>query len=89
MSTIQIEDEVKKQLFSIAAELQLKRGKKTSLSEAIRHLINVYLSQKRDVSKMLSLFGCLGLEPKARALLKELRTEGEERLEGLKREYCP
>jgi len=28
MSTIQVEDEIKQQLFSIAAELQSKRGKK-------------------------------------------------------------
>jgi len=88
MSTIQVDEEIKRQLFSIAAELQLKRGKKTSLSEAIRHLINVYLSQKRDISMMLSLFGCLGSEPKAQALLKELKAEEDERLEGLKREYC-
>jgi hypothetical protein len=88
MSTIQVEEEIKRQLFSIAAELQSKRGKKTSLSEAIRHLINVYLSQKRDISMMLSLFGCLGSEPKAQVLLKELRAKEEERLEGLKREYC-
>jgi predicted CopG family antitoxin len=88
MSTIQVEEEVKRQLFSIAAELQSKRGKKTSLNEAIRHLISVYLSQKRDISVMLSLFGCLGSEPKAKALLKELRAEEEERLEALKRECC-
>ncbi len=88
MSSIQVEEEVKKQLFSIAAELQLKRGKKTSISEAIRHLINFYLSQRRDIPRMLSLFGCLGLEPKARTLLKELRKEEDERLEGLERKYC-
>lgn len=88
MSTIQVEDEVKKQLFSIAAQLQSKRGKKTSLSEAIKHLINIYLSQKRDVPRMLSLFGCLSSEPKARVFLKELRAEEEERLERLKRKYC-
>jgi hypothetical protein len=49
-------------------------------------LINVYLSQKRDIPRMLSLFGCLGSKHKAEALLKELRAEEEERLEGLKRE---
>jgi len=88
MSTIQVEEEIKRQLFSIAAELQSKRGKKTSLSEAIRHLINFYLYQKRDVPRMLSLFGCLGSEPKAKAILKELRAKEEERLEGFKRQYC-
>ncbi len=88
MSTIQVEEEVKKQLFSIAAELQSKQGKKTSLNEAIRHLINVYLSQRRDIPMMLSLYGCLGSEPNAQALLKELRAKEEERLERLKREHC-
>ena len=87
MSTIQVEDEVKKQLFSIAAELQSKRGKKTSLSEAIKHLINVYHSGKRDVPRMLSLFACLSPEQKARDLLKELRLGEEENLEGIKRKY--
>jgi len=87
MSTIQVEDEVKKQLFSIAAELQSKRGRKASLNEAIKHLINLYRSGKRDVPRMLSLFGCLSSEPKARTLLKELRAKEEERLETLERKY--
>lgn len=84
MSTIQVEEEVKEQLFSIAAELQSKKGKRTSLNEAIKHLINVYRSRKRDIPKMLSLFACLSPEPRARTLLKELRMEEEERLERLK-----
>ena len=87
MSTIQVEDEVKKQLFSIAAELQSKRGKRASLNEAIKHLINLYRSGKRDIPRVLSLFGCLSPEPKARILLKELRAREEERLETLERKY--
>jgi len=87
MSTIQVEDEVKKQLFSIAAELQSKRGRKASLNEAIKHLINLYRFEKRDIPRMLSLFGCLSPEPKARILLKELRAKEEERLETLDRKY--
>jgi phage terminase small subunit len=43
---------------------------------------------RKGISTMLSLFGCLGLEPKAQTLLNELRAEEEERLERLKREYC-
>jgi len=87
MSTIQVEDEVKKQLFSIAAELQSKRGRKASLNEAIKHLINLYRFGKRDIPRMLSLFGCLSSEPKARIILKELRAREEERLETLDRKY--
>jgi len=83
MSTIQVEEETKQRLFSIAAQLQSKRGKKTSLNEAIKHLISVYLSQERDVSGILSLFGCLRSEPKARTLLKELRAREKEKLEEL------
>lgn len=88
MSSVQVDEEVKRQLFSIAAELQLKSGRKTSISEAIRHLINMYLSQRRDIPRMLSLFGCLGAEPKAQTLLKELRMKGEEKLERIERKYC-
>jgi len=87
MSTIQVEEEVKRQLFAIAAELQSKKGRKTTLNDAIKYLINLYRSEKRDVKKMLSLFGCLGAEPKARTLLKELRAEEEERLGKLERKY--
>jgi len=87
MSTIQVEDEIKQQLFSIAAELQSKRGRKTSLNEAIKHLINIYLSENRDIPRMLSLFGCLSPETKARRLLKELRVKEEERLEKLTRKH--
>lgn len=36
---------------------------------------------------MLSLFGCLGAEPKASTLLRELRAEEEERLRKLERKY--
>ena len=84
MSTIQVEDEVKKQLFSIAAQLQSKRGKKASLNEAIKHLINIYRSEMRDIPRMLSLFACLSPEPKARTFLKELKAKEDERL---KRKY--
>jgi len=87
MTTVQVEDETKKHLFSIAAELQSKRGKRASLNEAIKHLINVYLSGKRDIPRMLSLFACLSTEPKAHVILKELRAKEEERLEKLTRKH--
>jgi len=38
---------------------------------------------------MLSLFGCLSPEPKARNLLKELRVKEEERLKKLTRKHLP
>lgn len=87
MSTIQVEDEVKKQLFSIAAQLQSRRGKKASLNEAIKYLINIYRYGMRDIPRMLSLFACLSPQPKAHNLLKELRAEEEARLEKLERKY--
>jgi len=81
MSTIQVEEKVKKQLFSIAAELQSRRGMRVSLNEAIKHLISIYYSGKRDIPRALSLFACLRSEPEARHLLKKLRLREEERLE--------
>jgi len=77
MSTIQVEDDVKKELFIVAAELQSKLGRRVSLSEAIRVLLESYKSNKRDIDKMLALFGCLGPALEARNLLKELRAKEE------------
>ena len=87
MSTIQVEEKVKKQLFSIAAELQSRQGTRASLNEAIKHLISIYYSGKRDIPRVLSLFACLRPEPEAHHLLKELRFKEEERLERLERKY--
>jgi len=87
MSTIQVEEEVKKQLFFIAAELQSRRGKRASLNEAIKHLISIYHSGKRDIPRALSLFACLRPESEAHTLLKELRFREEERLERLEGKY--
>lgn len=72
MSTIQVDEKVKKMLFTFAAELQQKAGRKVSLSEAIGHLLETYQKSRRDKEKILSLFRCLGGED-ARILLKELR----------------
>jgi hypothetical protein len=77
MSTVQVEDEVKKELFAVAAELQSKLGRRVSLSEAIRVLLESYKSNKRDVAKIITLFGCLGPTLEARKILKELRAREE------------
>ena len=79
MSTIQVDEETKKMLFKIAAELQQRSGSKVSLSEAIRHLLETYRKSQIDREKILSLFGCLrGEDGTARTLLRNLR-QGEER----------
>jgi len=85
LSTIQVEDDVKKKLFSVAAELQSKLGKRVSLSEAIKVLLEAYRAEERDVPKMLSLFGCLGTTSRARArsFLRELRAGEDRSIEGL------
>jgi len=83
LSTIQVEDDVKRELFTVAAEMQSKLGRRVSLSEAIMKLLEAYKSRERDKEKMLSLFGSLGPESKARELLRELRAEEEENLERL------
>lgn len=80
MSTIQVEREVKRELFYIAAELQSRLGRRISLNDVIKQLINIYRSANRDVSGMLSLFGCLGTGDEAFTLLKELRGKEDERL---------
>lgn len=87
MTTVQVEEETKKHLFSIAAELQSKRGQKTSLDDTIKHLINAYCAEKRDIPKMLSLFGCITQTQKAHTLLRELRTKEEQKIEKLERKH--
>jgi len=73
VSTIQVEDDVKRELFAVAAELQSKLGRRVSLSEAIKVLLESYKAKERDVARMLSLFGCLGQASDAQRLLDELR----------------
>jgi len=85
MSTVQVEDDIKKELFAIAAELQSKLGRRVSLSEAVRMLLETYKANERDVAKMLSLFGCLVPIPEAKKLLREIRAEEEKELEHLTR----
>ena len=83
VSTVQIEDDVKRELFAVAAELQSKLGRRVSLGEAIKVLLESYRARERDAPKMLSLFGCLGPTSEARSLLREVRAEEEKSLEDL------
>jgi len=75
MSTVQVENDVKRDLFAVAAELQSKMGRRVSLSEAIRVLLKTYRTKERNAERMLSLFGSLGSASEARKILKELRAE--------------
>jgi predicted CopG family antitoxin len=81
MTTVQVEDDVKRELFSVAAELQARLGRKVSLNEAIRILVESYRSKDRDVKEILSFFGSLSRGQEARELLKEMRHEEDFRLE--------
>jgi len=87
MTTVQVDEDVKRELFTVAAELQSKLGRRVSLSEAIKFLLQLYRARNRDVDKILSLFGCLGPSVDARRALKELRTMEEKSLERLTRKY--
>ena len=81
MSTVQVDEDVKRELFEVAAELQLKLGRKVPLNETIKTLIDAYRGKERDKSKILSLYGSLEPTPKARNLLKNLREEEDKTLE--------
>ncbi|MGB9759550.1 MAG: VapB-type antitoxin [Thermoproteota archaeon] len=41
MSTISVTEDVKEALLKIASELQIKRGRRVDLNEAIRYLLNM------------------------------------------------
>lgn len=84
MSTVQVEDKVKKKLFSYAAKLQAESGRKVSLSEAIDRLLEMHSHQEDivDKRKLLSLFGILqDRERSARVALRQLRKEEEKSIE--------
>ncbi len=83
MGTIQIDEKVKRMLFTFAAELQQRSGRRVSLSEAIKQLLEIHHKGQKDREMILSLFGCLEREEKARIVLRELRRGEEVRLESL------
>ena len=60
MSTIRVSKDVKEKLFEISAELQLNEGKRVSLNDTIRYLIEFYENNKKkekDPKLLLSLLG--------------------------------
>ncbi|BDC18690.1 VapB-type antitoxin [Acidianus sp. HS-5] len=60
MSTIRVSKDVKERLFEISAELQLNEGKRVSLNDTIRYLIEFYENNKKkekDPQLLLSLLG--------------------------------
>ncbi len=83
MVTIQVSEDTKIRLLKLAAQLQMKLGKKVSLDDAIRYL----LKSMRNEDKLNSFYGCLRSEKveEARKLLQELRDEEEKRLERLEK----
>ena len=84
MSTVQVDEKVKKRLFIYAAKLQEQSGRKVSLSEAIRRLLESQEAAPFDKTKILSLFGILREEGvqkgSSKRILYELRTNEERAL---------
>ena len=87
MSTIQVDRRVKKELFAIAADLQRRLGRKTSLSDAVHFLIKSHRGEERDIQLILSLFGSAGPSRKARLTLANIRKEEADRLERIARKH--
>ena len=87
MSTIQVDGRTKKELFAVAADLQRTLGRKTSLNDAIHHLIRLYRGTGRNVQLMLSLFGSVGPSSEAQQILADLRKEEDQRLERIARKH--
>jgi len=83
MVSIQVSEEVRRQLLHIASILQIRRGRKVSMDEAIRHLLE--LARERNKDLLNTFYACLSDRPveEAYALLAELRDRGERRLERL------
>jgi hypothetical protein len=87
MTTIQVESRVKAALFTVAADLQRRLGRKVSLNEAIDELIRSFRGKNRDREVILSLFGSIRHDKKTKQVLRELRENEERRLDTIARKY--
>jgi hypothetical protein len=68
---------VKEKLVKIAAELQLDRGKRVSLNEAVEYLITFYEENKKPQKNAQLLFSLLGSAKGIREELERSRREDE------------
>ncbi|MFP3202605.1 MAG: VapB-type antitoxin [Sulfolobus sp.] len=73
---IRVNKGVKEKLVKIAAELQLDRGKRVSLNEAVEYLITFYYEENKKSQKNVQLlFSLLG---SAKGIREELERSGRE-----------
>ena len=68
---------MKEKLVKIAAELQLDRGKRVSLNEAVEYLITFYEENKKSQKNAQLLFSLLGSAKGVREELERSRREDE------------
>ena len=81
VTSIQVNEKTKKQLFEVIVQLENKKKRKVTYDEAIVHLIE-YLKAKSRKKKLSSLFGCIEKE-KAQKDLTELKHLEERKFERL------
>ncbi len=75
---IRVSKDVKEKLVKIAAELQLDRGKRVSLNEAVEYLITFYYEEnKKSQRNAQLLFFLLGSAKGIREELERSRREDE------------
>ena len=80
MTTIQIDEEIKRKLLEISGRLQIQLKKNITFNDTIQFLIDRHEGQ-RVLKDLTPLFGFLKTEnQEARKLLTELRNKEEERL---------
>jgi hypothetical protein len=75
---IRVSKDVKEKLVKIAAELQLDRGKRVSLNDAVKYLITFYYEENKKSQKNAQLlFSLLGSAKGIREELGRSRREDE------------
>ena len=80
MTTIQVDEEIRRKLLEISGRLQIQLKKNITFNDTIQYLIDRHEGQ-RVLKDLKPLFGILKTEnQEARRLLTELRNEEEERL---------
>jgi len=74
---IRVSKDVKEKLVKINAELQLNKGKRVSLNEAVEYLITFYEENRKSQKNAQLLFSLLGSAKGIREELERSRIEDE------------
>ena len=81
VTTIQVDEKTKEQLFELASKLERTMGRRVTYDEAIRALLSEVQKTRSARYRFRKQYGALGPDPKAWQELTKLRRSEKARLE--------